>query len=112
MSTNAQLRTCALGLERASMNLELSTILRRSGLAMVGMLCCAALPAAVLRYSLEMPAKVEPGDEWLPWLFIGFIVVDLAALALLLRFRRHWAAWVLAVVSGIAPFLSIYLTAR
>jgi len=94
------------------MHPQLITILRRSGLAVVGLLCCAALPAAVVRYALEMPAKVTPGDEWLPWLFTGFVVIDLAALVLLLRFRRHWPAWVFAVGSGAAPFLSIYLAAK
>lgn len=90
---------------------KITTMLRRLGLVVLGLLCCSALPAAVLRYTVKMPAKFEAGDEWLPWLLIGFVAVDLSALGLLLRFRRHWAAWAFAASCGLAPLVSIYLLA-
>jgi len=89
---------------------KLKTAFRRLGLVGLGLLCCAALPAAVLRYAQEMSAKVEPGDEWQPWLFTGYLVLDLAAIAFLLWRRHQPAAWIVAAASGVAPFLSIYLT--
>ena len=89
---------------------KLKTAFRRFGLVGLGLLCCAALPAAALRYAQEMPAKVEPGDEWQPWLFTGYLVLDLSALTFLLWRRDQPAAWIVAAASGVAPFLSIYLT--
>lgn len=94
------------------MDAKLTTLLRRSGLVILGLLCCAALPAAVLRYAVEMPAKFEPGDQWLPWLLTGYVAADLIALGLLLRFRRHWAVWAFAAACGLAPFISIYFLAK
>lgn len=88
---------------------ELRSAFRRFRLISLALICCAALPAAVLRYALEMPARVESGDEWQPWLFTGYLLLDLLALAFLLRFRHLPAAWIVAAVSGLAPFISIYL---
>ncbi len=81
----------------------------RLGLAAIGLLCCAALPAAVLRYALEMLSQARPGNEWHALLFAGFIALDLSAIALLMRSCRHLTAWLFAAGIGLAPSMSLYV---
>lgn len=88
---------------------ELTTWVRRLGLVAIGLLCCAALPAAVLRYALEMLSQAGPGNEWHVLLFAGFIALDLSAIALLMRSCRHLTAWLFAAGIGLAPSMSLYV---
>lgn len=86
--------------------------LEEASLTALGLLCCLAVPAAALRYLAEMPAKVEPGDEWQPYIFVAYLALDITALVLLIRFRQPWMPWALAAATGAAPYISIYLHGR
>lgn len=91
---------------------QLTTLARRASLIALAILTALAIPAAILSFASEMPSYHRAGILWQPWMVIAYIALDLTAIALFLRFRRHWVSWALAAAVGMAPFFWLFIISR